>query len=189
MREHEIRRALLDELASMHLDDTLIVEEMGLDQGAIRVDVAIVNGLLSGYEIKSDWDNLERLPAQRDVYNAVFDEVTVVAGRRHLPKVLPLVPEWWGVVVAERIDDGSPLQVERPASRNPGRDPAMLARLLWRDEAVAVLARRGVACASGASRRVLWARLADQLTVDELSLEVRCALKARSGWSTARPRS
>lgn len=189
MREHEIRRALLDELASLHVDDTLILEELGLDQGAVRVDVAVVNGLLSGFEIKSDWDNLERLPAQRDVYNAVFDEVTVVAGRRHLNRVLPLVPDWWGIIIAEQTGDGLPLRMERPAAQNPTRNSEMLARLLWRDEAVAVLTRHGVTGMSSASRRVLWARLAAELSVDELSLEVRLALKGRSGWSTARPRS
>lgn len=189
MREREIRRALIDQIASRHPGDTLIVEEMGLDQGAIRVDVAVVNGMLAGSEIKSDWDTLGRLPAQRDVYNAVFDQVTLVTGRRHLRDALSIVPEWWGVILAERVIGRPALREERAPARNAGRDPELLARLLWRDEAAAVLVGRGVVGVSGAPRRVLWAKLADQLTVDELSGEVRAAIKARSGWSTARPRS
>ena len=181
MGEHEIRRALLDDIASLHLDDTLVVEEMGLDQRAIRVDVAVVNGVLGGFEIKSDWDTLERLPAQRDTYNAVFDEITIVTGRRHLDKAMPLIPEWWGVIVAERAPDAAPLVCERPARRNPSRDPEMLARLLWRDEAIDVLTRHGLTGITSAPRRVLWTKLAQQLTVEELAIEVRTAFKARSG--------
>lgn len=189
MREHEIRRAVLDDLASLHLDDTLIVEEMGLDQGAIRVDIAVVNGVLAGFEIKSDWDNLARLPAQRDTYNAVFDEVTVVTGTRHLEQLKPLIPEWWGIVVAERKPSEPSLTVRRPAERNPARDPEFLAKLLWRDEALSILEVLGLDGMASAPRRVLWAKLASCLTVDELGAAVRSSLKARSGWSTVRRRS
>lgn len=188
MREHEIRRALLDELKAVHTDDTLIVEEMGLDQGSIRVDVAVVNETLSGFEIKSDWDTLERLPAQRDTYNCVFDQVTVVTGSRHLDHVRPLIPDWWGITVADRGVPGS-LRVEREPGSNPSRDPELLARLLWRNEALALLTRLGETRLDRAPRRVLWARLLECLPVDQLANEVRRAIKGRTGWSTVRPRS
>lgn len=35
-----------------------------------RLDTGVVNGQLVGYDIKSDHDNLDRLPGQMEVYNA-----------------------------------------------------------------------------------------------------------------------
>jgi len=60
----------------------------------------VVNGKLHGYEIKSDADTLKRLPAQAEVYSAVFDLVTIVVGEHHLDTVRAIVPEWWGIVKA-----------------------------------------------------------------------------------------
>ena len=63
---------------------TLIVEELGIRQGAARVDVAVVNGSLHGYEIKSARDTLERLPKQSELYSSVFDTITLVTAENHL---------------------------------------------------------------------------------------------------------
>lgn len=46
MRDLDVRTALRRELAQQHSGDdrTLIVEEMGIWSGSVRVDVAVVNG-------------------------------------------------------------------------------------------------------------------------------------------------
>ena len=184
MREHEIRRALLERLAAAHAQDgSVIVQELGLDSGRIRVDVAVINGLLAGYEIKSDNDTLLRLPAQRDVYNQVFDRVMLVAGPRHVGRATEAVPEFWGILVADPSVDGS-LRLDRPAMVNQHRNPRTLAQLLWRTEAANILERLGTDGLQRAPRRVLWDELVRRLTVDELAAEVRTALKARTRWST-----
>jgi len=58
MREIDIRRALLADVRQRHRDepDTLIREELGVCQGIARVDLAVVNGSVHGYEIKSEQD-------------------------------------------------------------------------------------------------------------------------------------
>jgi hypothetical protein len=51
---------------------------------------------------------------------------------------------------------------------------------LWRDEALEVL--RGAGCARGVmtkSRHVIWKRLIEAVTVDDLRVAVRAALKRR----------
>lgn len=186
MREHEIRRALLERLAAAHAQDgSVIVQELGLDSGRIRVDVAVINGLLAGYEIKSDSDTLLRLPAQRDVYNDVFDRVMLVAGPRHIERATEAIPEFWGILVADPSVDGS-LRLHRPANMNEHRNPRRLAQLLWRAEAADILGRLGADGLQRAPRRVLWDELVCRLTVDELAAEVRTAIKARTRWSTVR---
>src|SRR5689334_921725 len=74
-----------------------IFDELGVQHGANRVDYAIVNGIMCGYEIKSDRDTLDRLPEQVKEFSEVFDELTLVVGKRHLYKAIHHIPEWWGV--------------------------------------------------------------------------------------------
>src|SRR5690242_7332263 len=87
MRDIDIREALRAEIARRHNGEsnTLVVEELGLCQGIARVDLAVVNGSVNGYEIKSAHDTLSRLPAQSDVYSRPTHTVHRAGGRMHWP--------------------------------------------------------------------------------------------------------
>ena len=64
----DVRALLREYLANVHAGtDTVVLEELGLCQGDVRVDVAAVNGELSAFEIKSPSDTLARWPNQRKV--------------------------------------------------------------------------------------------------------------------------
>src|SRR4051812_45593489 len=80
MRDYDIRQELRQRLRKEHEGDpeTLVIEELGLCQGQVRADIAVINGFMHGYEIKSERDTLERLPRQREVYEQCFDAVTLV---------------------------------------------------------------------------------------------------------------
>jgi hypothetical protein len=108
MRDIDIRRALRLEMLRLHGDesDTRIVEELGLCQGIARVDLAVVNGSVHGYEIKSEHDTLARLPSQTDVYNRALDFVTIVTAPAHAEKIGDIVPPWWGVWSVSQDKDG-----------------------------------------------------------------------------------
>ncbi|WP_300554835.1 sce7726 family protein, partial [Desulfovibrio sp.] len=85
MRDQEIRAALHEtELKKFYENGDLILDELGVCSGASRVDVAVINGALHGYEIKSDQDTLDRLPQQILSYSRVLDRVTLVACDNHL---------------------------------------------------------------------------------------------------------
>src|SRR5687768_3916541 len=141
MHDRDVRTAVRKWLAELHADDedTRVVEEMGIWAGTVRIDVAVINGELQGYELKSERDTLVRLPRQAEFYNAVFDRVTIVLADRHAAKALPIIPEWWGVKCAT-VDESAGVELRplREAVRNPAVDPLQLARLLWRDEALDV---------------------------------------------------
>src|SRR5690349_11086244 len=64
-----IRTALKAQLLADHDKDTVLLEELGLSRGHVRVDIALVNGRLHGYEIKSDLDSLRRLSRQVELYS------------------------------------------------------------------------------------------------------------------------
>src|SRR5687768_13175586 len=102
MRDRDVRQAIRQHLHALHDGDyeTRIVEEMSVWSGTVRIDIAVINGELAGFELKSDQDTLDRLPLQADVYSRVFDRVTLVVGKKHVKKALSLIPAWWSVFVA-----------------------------------------------------------------------------------------
>jgi hypothetical protein len=185
MRDYDIRTALKQELESINArePDTLIIDEVGLCKGAVRVDIAVVNGTFNGYEIKSERDTLERLPLQEEVYSRTFDTVTIVTSGHHVNKITERVPCWWGITKALMIGRQVCFQVIRQPEPNPNIDPLSLVQLLWRDEALTVLEERGLAKGMlSKPRHALWQKIVDNLSVEELRKVVREHLKARENW-------
>jgi hypothetical protein len=182
MRDADIRRALLKEMNARHggEPDTLIIEELGLCQGIARVDLAVVNGSVHGYEIKSERDTLDRLPAQSAVYSMTLEFVTLIAAPAHLEKVQELIPQWWGIWSAAHKKGAISLSVKRQAARNPNLIPFALAQFLWRDEALQVLIDHNLSTGmKSKSRKELWARVSTSFTLEELGDIVRKCLKSR----------
>lgn len=176
----EVRPALRSRLLAEHGRDTLFIEELGLSRGQVRIDLAAVNGSLHGYEIKSDRDTLRRLDRQLAIYNRVLDHATLVVGERHMERAVELLPRWWGLVRIDANSSGPQFTCLRRSRRNPRRHDRTLVELLWRDEALALLARRGLDRGVRSKPRfAVWDRLCEHLAVDEIAAEVRRCLKAR----------
>ena len=142
-----IRTAFRKRLENTYKDDkdVRIIDELGVIHGSARVDMAVVNGIIHGFELKSDLDTLRRLPEQMDAYNSVFDQVTLVVGKNHVHEAIRSVPEWWGVIIAKISDSNDEINFVpiREAVDNPERNPVSVARLLWRQEALDVLEKNG----------------------------------------------
>src|SRR5579872_6856311 len=183
MRDRDVRRALRAQALRIHLADpeTLVLDELGLLNGNARIDVAVVNGVVHGFELKSANDTLARLPAQIAAYGAVLDYVTLVVAENHFGVAAELVPSWWGLIVArDGAEGGVELTEVRAPEMNPSIDPASLARLLWRDEALDELEQRGVAeGVRSKPRREVYARLTETIPLQDLRAAVRKRLKQR----------
>jgi hypothetical protein len=191
MRDVDIRTALRRHLAATCDDDptTLILDELGICSGSVRVDMAVVNGALKGFEIKSDSDTLDRLANQANAYNKVFDTLSVVVEKRHLRKVRSMVPAWWGIYLADARGNGDVnLKSVRRERLNRGVDAASLVQLLWRDETLALLHSIGAGARFRKKpRRYLWDALTTSVALVELREMVRRQLKARQGWRSVSP--
>lgn len=179
----EIRSALKQKLLCEHgtEPDMVILEELGVYRGSVRADVALVNGVIHGYEIKSDRDSLRRLGAQVELYSKCFDHATLVVGTRYLKDALDILPRWWGVLRVTSPPPGLHFKSIRAARKNPDREARVLAELLWLDNAILLLERHGLARGvRGKPRRVVWDRICEHLSIDAISAAVRENLKARS---------
>jgi hypothetical protein len=182
MRDSDVRRAVKAWLGVEYAGDreTRIIEEMGVWSGSVRIDIAIINGSLSGYELKSDHDTLERLPHQRDLYGRVFDFLHLIVGKRHAEDAEKLLPSWWGIRIAVASGDEIKLLRHREPAPNPTLDPYLIAELLSKDEAIGVL--EAVELAKGWRSkpiRLVHERLANELPLDDLKDRVRTILKGR----------
>src|SRR5579864_483578 len=187
MRDADIRRVLRQQLdkSSKADDATLIIEELGLCSGIVRVDIAVVNGALKGYEIKSERDTLTRLSAQAATYNRIFDTMTVVVAERHLIAAEALIPNWWGIQVPNSHESSSLITIDhvRGESTNPGVDPSLLVQLLWRDEVLNLLDQVNASKSLRSKpRRVLWEVLARTVPLPQLQDMVRRCLRTRCRW-------
>ncbi|HHY50739.1 MAG TPA: sce7726 family protein [Alphaproteobacteria bacterium] len=189
MRDEDVRESVWRWLEEAHQGNpnTLMLDELGILNGATRIDIAVINGQIEGYELKSDRDTLERLPAQRDLYNKVLDRISLVVAENHCAAAKEIIPDWWGLAVASNAQGGVTVTRERLPEMNPKLDASALASLLWRDEALAILVRYGAARGVRSKpREAMYERLAVALDLDMLRAEVRTALKVRAGWRADR---
>lgn len=163
---------------------TLVVDELGLAHSRSRIDIAVINGCIHGYEIKSEKDTLERLSAQLEVYRQTLQKLTIVTAPKHVSGILARAPEWCGVIQAKQGPRGGiGFHVLRNAVGNPGVDPVMMAHLLWRDEVVDLL--RGIGYPPRELRRPrkqLYELLCEEMTLREITTSIRTFMALRRAW-------
>ncbi len=186
-----IRVVLKEVLALRHSKDkkVRIIEELGVHHGNARVDIAVVNGIMHGYEIKSDLDTLLRLPEQIEVYNSVFDKMTLIVGKSHLYEAIKIIPDWWGVVVAKADKDGVvTFNTIREEETNENQNKLSIAKLLWREEALRIL--EDIDEAKGLRskpRDLIYSKLSTVLDQETLGKKVRETIFFRTTWRSESP--
>lgn len=189
LKDIDIRLAMLDYLRrKSKTKDTRIISEFGICDGFSRADIAVVDRKeLCGYEIKSDADDLARLPFQVDFYGKTFDKAAIVVGSQYINDISKNVPDWWGIYYAERKDDGRvAIKEVRAGAKNRHVDTMALLELLWRDELYALLKQHGVKGIAGKNRRILRGMAHEHIDANVIKDYVRQTIKTRKNWRTAR---
>jgi hypothetical protein len=171
MNDPEIRALLYPLLTGgVHIDE--------LPTGTTRADVVhITEHFMHGYEVKGDGDTLQRVANQLRCYGEVYDFVTFVVTEKHLPKLLPLLPEWVGILVAT----AGGLRTHRAARYNATVAPAPMARLLLLEEVKQFLLARGLTGVSTLRSREIshFLRTTQLVSLSSLAQYVRQRLMAR----------
>jgi hypothetical protein len=136
LKDIHVRTVLLKSLVAQYSDvpDTRIINELGIDFGASRIDVAVVNGILHGYEIKSESDNLKRLPKQMEYYNRLFERMTLVIDLKYYEEAKQIIPDWWGIKVVVKNANGFSLVTKRKGRHKRTQDKELLLKLLWKED-------------------------------------------------------
>lgn len=185
--DKDIRKMLIASLLKIpdfNNDDTYLINELDICGGFTRADIAIVNGQLHGYEIKSPQDNLERLPRQIPSYNDVFDTMTLITCKEHLKKARAIIPKWWGIYCIDETKKGPVLKEKRRPKINRHINCVQLANLLWKDELIELICEnteivRGL---KSKNRYKLAEIAAKNISRSVINDFVREALKHRQAW-------
>lgn len=169
--------------------DTLVIDELGLAHARSRIDVAVINGCIHGYEIKSAKDTLERFATQIDTYRQTLQKLTIVAAPKHIASVMRQAPEWCGVIAADQGPRGGiSFHVLRNAALNPEIDPVMMAHLLWRNEVIELLDHAGYAPKDlRRPRKQLYEMLCEAMTLREITISIRTFMAQRHAWRDRSP--
>ena len=110
-----------------------IIEEKTM--GKSRADVVMVTeDALCGIEIKSDADTYARLASQVKDYDKYYDFNYVVVGTSHALHIREHVPEYWGVITVEIVEDAFDFYILRRPEPNPKVTWKRKLEILWRPE-------------------------------------------------------
>ena len=142
--------------------------------GKSRADAILVQeNKITGFEIKSDKDNLLRLEDQMKDYTRFCDECYIVTGDKHLEEIPLVVPEFYGIIrIYLDEDDKVKLEVIREAGKDPNESKRRKIKhqmsLLWRDEITRIAKANKIKPISNKSKPKIAMMLADNMEYDEL---------------------
>lgn len=186
MRDSLVRKSFHKSiLKSAHVDvDTIVIDELGLRNGLVRADIAVLNGKMIGYEIKTDNDNLSRLEHQIKAYNEVFDRVYIITGSRHFEQIIKRVPDWWGIYLIQSLtEEEYKFKLLRKPKVNRQKSSIGIAHLLWKDELIEVLS--STFCyypKTSTTKQELYRVLQEFCSANKLTKIALKHLKCREGW-------
>ena len=187
--DNEIRRAFhAKKLAAYHNHPgTIVIDELGVAHGKNRIDIAVVNGCIHGYEIKSSKDNLYRFSSQLETYAPCFERLSVVSAENHIEELRQKTPDWCGIILAEKGPRGGiSFSTVRRSKKNPDVDIVAMAHFLWKKETIELFVNLGADkdMLQGA-RGNLYKHLSKMITIPELSSKIKSLFTGREEWRVA----
>lgn len=99
-----------------------------------RVDMASVNGTSIGYEIKTEYDNLQRLEKQIADYSRILEYVYVVCPDSMIPDVLSTIPDYCGIFSYDGRRSNASFKVFSEAKKSPNLDVSTMVRCMLKEE-------------------------------------------------------
>jgi hypothetical protein len=184
LTDFDIRAKLIERLHKENLNKHYrIIEELAICDGLARADIVVANGVLHGYEIKSDHDSLDRLANQISCYDKTFDKITIVVGKKFADKIHNFVPSHWGIEVAYLNRFGN-VSIKRLRSCKINNQIALtnLLDLLWNPEIKSYLKENKIRGYSNKDRAGLKELAINSISFKNLRDYTRETLKTRTGW-------
>lgn len=120
--DRDIRRVILKHVSNYK--HVKVSEEVPTYSGKARADLIAINGHINAYEIKSDYDSLDRLNNQIKEYDKSFEKNNIITGFKYIEKVSEIVPSYWGIIQVIKNKKSGKLSMDnvRLAKMNPNID-------------------------------------------------------------------
>lgn len=166
MNDKKIRKILIEYLKT-NASEIRIFQEKSI--GSAICDIMTVTDCLTGYEIKSDLDNYQRLTSQVKAYDKFFDENYIVVGANHRNSVAEKVPEKWGILVVEE----SGITVVRDAQKNEMLSPYRnQLNILWKLELKNILTKYNLPSCTYKSKNFIVDKIFEAVDKEEIKKSV-----------------
>lgn len=174
LHDNDIREPLFDFLEETYGKVRIIEEKV---MGDSRADVVMITEkALVGIEIKSDADTYARLARQVKDYDRYFDMNICVVGTKHAVHIREHVPEYWGIITVENVDNIIDFYVLREPGENPELDWVKKVSVLWRPEMAQLQELNGMPKYKEKSRdfvaRKIVEMVPNKLTKEELTKQI-----------------
>lgn len=171
MNAQEIKNILIAYLKATNREIRIYQEK---SIGDAVCDLMTVTNCLTGYEIKSDLDNYQRLNHQITAYDRFFEKCYIVVGGRHLKSADQKVPGHWGIITIQ----SDHVTVNRPArAGNPSGDSQL--RVLWKLELSNLLTKAGLPLYTYKSKQYIIGQIVEKLDQAEIRKHVAYELMHR----------
>lgn len=153
------------------------MEELRVHNGNAIADVVALYTEAHCFEIKGDGDKIERILEQGKYYNLSFRKITVVTTLKHLKKALSIAPSYWGIMIAEEIDNQIKIKYIRAGKNNPNFNKSIALLTLWKEEMLELIESKKKN--KNSSRAVLAELIASNKRKLELSQNIAITLLDR----------
>ena len=167
LKEPEIKAAAIDWLDRKGvLDQSTLVNELVVASSERRADLAIINGHLHAYEIKSDADSLSRLEGQVRTYLKHFDKVTLICTKKFTTAAIEKLPKEVEIIEIERkLSNKYKLTTKRRGRKVKICEPEGFLSFVDKRSIIKLLRSNGVACPMSVTRSESY-MLAEKLKSD-----------------------
>lgn len=170
LKDKDIREGLFDFL-EIEYGKIRIYEEKMIGRSRADAYMVIPNALV-GIEIKSDADTYTRLEGQIKDYDKYFDFNMVVVGSSHAMHIEEHVPDHWGIITVDEVDDKPDFYVLRKPETNAKVDVSKKLELLWRPELSIIVEKYELPAYKSLSKPALRKKLMEKLEADALNESV-----------------
>lgn len=177
LNDVSIRKSLISKLKNQAVRPKAIMEELRVHNGNAIADVVALYAEAHCFEIKGDGDKIERILEQGKYYNLSFRKITVVTTLKHLKKALSIAPSYWGIMIAEEIDNQIKIKYIRAGKNNPNFNKSIALLTLWKEEMLELIESKKKN--KNSSRAVLAELIANNKRKLELSQNIAITLLDR----------
>ena len=173
-----IRTTLISKLKNQAKKPKAVIEELRVHNGNAIADVVALYKDAHCFEIKGSGDKIKRVVKQGNYFNLSFRKITLVTTIKHLDTSINILPEFWGIMIAERKKGNVLLKYVRKTKNNPNFNKSIALLILWKSEMLNLIEQKNTRT-QNKSRKSLAELIAQNKKKEELSYNISTALLAR----------
>lgn len=179
LNDKQIRPFLVNFLNSAVNKPQKVMEELSVCYGDAIADVVAVYNTLHCFEIKGETDTIQRIQHQGQFYNKSFLKITLVTTENHLNYALKSIPEYWGILLATKSEQGAVFKKIRNPKRNPEFSKEEALHTLWKEELLDISKKKDIPLKTKMNKKVISHILSENLSDNFIAKTISLSIQKR----------